>query len=688
MSYRPRIWAGVIVLSVLAALLIWQGSFSFGPYLPQTPAQTYVFWGLSTLNFLLTVLVGFMLFRDVIKLYVARRSGQEGSRIRTKIVVGAMLLSLVPAFFLVVWSVNVLNRTLDKWFSLPAEGIRDNLVEINKALERESQDKAQALALWLSESRLVERVVNEGPPADGSLADICNQTGIVEAFVRRKDGGQIMLCTGPGQPPLEPQRAGPGREIEKQAPLASGGSVVVRLRMAVDIARGHQQIDESVRRYNDLTLSRREMRNFYSLLLLLITLFILFIALWVALFLARQITTPISALLEAARAVRAGNLSYRVKTDAIDEFATLVRSFNEMTQDLDLNRQELDRRRRFIEAVLESIPSGVISLAYDGRIQLVNRALGTLIAEESIGSAQKLSDLLPPELQPEFSRLLKRARRTGIANRQLEMPGPRGPRQVSVTAAALDHKVTSGFVLVFEDTSEILFAQRTAAWHEVARRIAHELKNPLTPIALCSERIVRQLERIDGPPEVKRILTECSATIGREVESVKNLVNEFSQFARFPAAHPVPGDLNEVVEDALAVFAGRLEGVTIRKDLARPLPAVAVDREQFKRVVVNLVDNAAEAMQEMPLRQLNISTCAPSPDVVELVVADTGPGIKSEDKEKLFLPYFSTKRRGTGVGLAIVSHIVGEHKAQIRVEDNVPQGARFIIEMPVEVTPA
>jgi two-component system nitrogen regulation sensor histidine kinase NtrY len=233
-----------------------------------------------------------------------------------------------------------------------------------------------------------------------------------------------------------------------------------------------------------------------------------------------------------------------------------------------------------------------------------------------------------------------------------------------------------------EDTSELLRAQKAAAWHEVARRVAHEIKNPLTPISLCADRIARQLDRAEQTPETRRILRECSVTIASEVESVRTLVDEFSQFTRFPAAQPVVSDLNEVVDKALSVFDGRLEGIRVDKQLAATLPAVSIDREQFKRVVVNLVDNAAEAMQDSFQKGLYIGTRATNADSVELVVADTGCGVSREDKEKLFLPYFSTKGRGTGLGLAIVNRILADHDATIRVEDNTPAGARFIIEVP------
>jgi PAS domain S-box-containing protein len=359
-----------------------------------------------------------------------------------------------------------------------------------------------------------------------------------------------------------------------------------------------------------------------------------------------------------------------------------VKAFNEMTEALETNSRELEARRRFTEAILESIPTGVISLTSDGRIQRVNRALRGIFPEDQVARAVRLSDLFSREDTAEIRYLMNRARRTGVAGTQLEYKAERRVLHLALTVAALDEQRSSGFVLVVEDTSELLRAQKAAAWHEVARRVAHEIKNPLTPIALCADRIGRQLERADHTSDTLRILRECSVIIAREVESVRTLVDEFSQFTRFPAARPVPSDLNEIVENALGVFDGRLAGIELQKELAAGLPAVKVDPEQFKRVVVNLVDNAAEAMQDSLVKQLYISTHATMADSVELTIADTGCGISRDDKEKLFLPYFSTKGRGTGLGLAIVNRILADHEATIRVEDNRPAGARFIVDLP------
>ncbi len=250
---------------------------------------------------------------------------------------------------------------------------------------------------------------------------------------------------------------------------------------------------------------------------------------------------------------------------------------------------------------------------------------------------------------------------------------------MAVTAASLEER--RGFVMVIEDTSDLLRAQKASAWQEVARRIAHEIKNPLTPISLCADRIARQLLRVQLPDESRAILEECTLIIQQEVQTVKTLVDEFSQFSRFPTAQPVQADLNEIVESARNVFAGRLDSIEVSVSLDRSISPVLADRELLKRVIVNLIDNAAEAMTDSHVRKLEIATSQPSPDVVELCVTDTGCGVSRADKEKLFLPYFSTKERGTGLGLAIVSHIVTEHHGRVRVEDNHPNGARFIVEL-------
>jgi two-component system, NtrC family, nitrogen regulation sensor histidine kinase NtrY len=664
---------------MLMSLVIWQGSFDFGEYAPTSPEQTYVFWGLSTVIFLLTVLLGFMLFRTAVKMYIERHRNLEGSRIRTKLVVGALALTFLPSIFLVIWSVEVLNRNLDKWFSRPASNVKANMTEIGQALSESSEEMVAAQAKWLSSLPAIRNYLVTGHPPANGFRTLCEENRIDSVYVERQGGVRIEICSNDNQ-----QGSGPAIVRKAPIPVESGapGLLVIRTKPRINFARIKQDIDRNVADYNRLEASKKETRTFYIQLLVLITLFLVFVATWIALFLARQLVVPISALLDAVRRVRGGNLHHRVDVAAIDELATLVHAFNEMTETLESNSRELEERRRFTEAILESIPTGVISLSYSGEILRINRALPQVLPPAREEGSRYLSDLFHGEEEAEIRHLMKRAQRTGACSAQLEVPTADGVKHLGVTVSALESGASSGFVLVLEDNSEMLRTQKAAAWREVARRIAHEIKNPLTPISLCSERIARQLNKGPLTHDSERILRECVATIVNQVESLRSLVDEFSQFARFPNASPVPGDLNQVVEEALSVFSGRLDGIEIRKDLSPRLPQVNVDREQFKRVLVNLVDNAADAMAASPLRRLYIGTQPLGSDSVELIVADTGYGISPEDKAKLFLPYFSTKGRGTGLGLAIVSHIVNEHGAQIRVESNQPQGARFIIEIP------
>ena len=670
------------MLVLLLTLIVWQVSFN-RDLLPGDIGQVFLFWSLSTFVFILTLALGWILFRTGVKLYIERQKGKEGSRIRSKLFFGALALSFMPVFAMVAFSMVVLNRSIEKWFTVPAEGVRLNFIKIGQAIRNQEEEKLKLIAGQMAENHEFKTALEKGRIPPALVAEFATKGKLAAISVRQAPYGSPLADFG-----NMPHRDDPGMVVAEHMVNAGDKEIALitlasRLPLNVTAVRG--AIDGYVRRIEEVNKNRDDLRRFYILLLALIALFTLFVATWIALFIARQISVPIEALLEAADRVGEGNLSYRVNVSAIDELGVLVRAFNEMTRELEANSKELDARRRFTEAILESIPTGVISLQADGKILRVNRALKNLFSEEQAAHARRLEDLFSREDTAEIKYMMKRARRTGAASREMELKTERQTRHLSITVAALEEKLTSGFVIVLEDLSDLLRAQKAAAWHEVARRVAHEIKNPLTPIALSAERIGRQIDRLGAPPDVQRIFRECTSTISSEVESVKMLVDEFSQFARFPAAQPVRGDLNEVVETALAVFSGRLEGIDIHVDLAGGLPAVNIDRDQFKRVVVNLVDNAAEAMQDSLVKRLYIMTRMGAADTVELVIADTGCGVSPEEKEKLFLPYFSTKGRGTGLGLAIVNHIVSEHGARVRVEDNLPAGARLTVEIPAIV---
>ncbi len=598
--------------------------------------------------------LGFMLMRIIVKLWIERRSDRAGSRIRTKLVVGALALSLMPVLFMVLFSVNVLNATMQKWLTLPAKHELVDFDKIKGALERQTVDKA------LAEVELL--AATPATKIDAAwLAAFCQARGIRAAQV-----GEVRFGTFP-------------RKQDPRSATVERGPIRVAVAVPVDVAQQEAAIGEYHREFGQMSSQRRTIWTQYLLLLSLIALFILVVASWLAQYLARQISAPISALLRAAEEVSRGNLSYRVQVNAVDELAQLVGGFNRMTSDLEANRAEIEARRRFTEAILESIPTGVISVDSTGVIQRVNKALDGIFPESRARNAVRLDDLFSREDTAEIRYLMNRARRTGRATRQLDVKEPRKTLHLAVTVSAIEGGRGAGFVIVIEDTSDLLRAQKIAAWSEVARRVAHEIKNPLTPITLSAERIIRHADRRQADP----IFRECAETILLETASVKRLVDEFWQFSRLPAAQPALCDLNEVVSSGIGVFADRLEGIDLHVDLAAGLPPVFVDPEQIKRVVVNLVDNAAEAMQESPTKVLVVQTRAGLADNIELIVADTGCGITPDQKEKLFLPYFSTKSRGTGLGLAIVSHILAEHNASIRVEDNEPCGAWFAVEIPM-----
>jgi two-component system, NtrC family, nitrogen regulation sensor histidine kinase NtrY len=687
MSRRLLYTLGAVLFIVSITLIVWQGSFSgsFGSFVPNDPDQTFAVYGVSTIIFLVFVYLGFMLVRLLWKIWIERASDRFGSRIKTKLVAGALMLSVMPVFFMVLFSVYVLNNSIGKWFNLPAEHERVDFDRIAEALKRQTRDKALAEAELLAATPET-RVLLAGGDADPAwLAQFCRTRGILAAGILTSESEKLIAHYGEFPGPDE-------SAITVRAPVSNVGWVRMAVAVPVDVAKQQRAIEDYHRAFAQLSAQQHAVRRNYLWLLTVIALFILFVASWLAHYLARQISRPVSAMVGAVEEVGKGNLGYRVKITAVDELAQLVTGFNRMTADLEANRTEIEARRRFTEAILESIPTGVISVDSNGAIQLVNKALTEIFPDLQARNAVRLEDLFSREDAAEIRYLMNRARRTGHATQQLEVKTARKTLHLAVTVSAIEGRRGSGFVIVIEDTSDLLRAQKTAAWSEVARRVAHEIKNPLTPIALSAERILRQLNRRHPhkpgaalPPAMDDVMRECAETILEETASVKRLVDEFSQFSRLPAAQPVLCDLNDVVTSGLAVFADRLEGIEVRVDLAPGLPRVSIDPEQFKRVVVNLIDNAAEAMQDSATRILTIQTRAGAGDMVEIVFADTGCGITAEQKEKLFLPYFSTKGRGTGLGLAIVSHILTEHNANIRVEDNKPCGAWFAVEVPAAV---
>jgi PAS domain S-box-containing protein len=477
------------------------------------------------------------------------------------------------------------------------------------------------------------------------------------------------------------------------------GAVVVALPLPGSVAAKLIEMDEQSAAYEALKRERKTYRWQALLILLLITVLVLLASTWGALRLSREVTVPIQALAVATEEVSKGNLDHRVDVPARDELGLLVGSFNDMTgrlgeslRSLERAVAELDQRRQWIEAILDSIPTGVITLNSETEILNANDEARLLLTRQDVEGA-RLPDVLSGGATQEFERLFEQAAGTGFASSQMEFRLKTRIAHVSASVSALQREGRSeGYVLVLDDLTDLLKAEKAAAWQEVAQRMAHEIKNPLTPIQLSADRIRRYLER---QPEAdagenaryRELIGQCATLIAQEVQGLKTLVNEFSNFARFPIAQPVPTQLNQVVESALALYADSHNGVQLSSELAPGLPAISGDPALLRRVLVNLIDNAAEAAADAEAKQVLVRTrYVAAAGRVELSVADSGPGIPVENKERLFLPFFSTKPRGMGLGLAIVSRIVAEHQGRIRVEDNSPTGTRFVMEFPAQHT--
>jgi two-component system nitrogen regulation sensor histidine kinase NtrY len=705
---------------VLFAILLSESSFDLPFINPSTTQQTVFLAALSALVFLLFVTLTFVLARNLIKLFAERRMGVLGSKFRTRLVVGSLLLSFLPVIVMFWFAYGLMNRSIERWFSTPVEEVRQDTALM-----------AQLLAKYVAANAHAEAVSIASAPETQHAFDGHSFSGVLDQFrtheATLQGGFAIAILSGDAEasfgapaewPVLKPKIPRPitsepqhiswnGIEyVLGTAPVGDSGEILVAMPLPANFTEARKQLELSQQRYLELAKARRTVRRTYMVLLWWITGMVLFASMWLALYLSRLVTRPVVALAEATQEISRGNLDYRVEVPAADELGDLVRSFNQMAGELSSNRRkletashelgaansELERRRQHIETILESIPTGVLSLDAELRVRHVNQALLRMLrpsekpqmASTLIGAF--LRDLFASEVLEDLEHLLRRADRMGTTTTQMEFPIQRSQVNVAVTVATLEHQhVRIGYVLVFEDLSDLLRAQKQAAWREVARRVAHEIKNPLTPIALSADRILRHLDRSSLPDAASvEIVRGCAEAICGAVETVRTLVNEFATLARFPSSQPQPANINGIVESALSMFNGRVDEIHMRILFSTDLPQVMADSDAMKRAIANLVDNAAEAVQTSAVKEIEISTSlVPDHDLVEICVSDSGPGVTQDLKERLFLPYFSTKKRGTGLGLAIVSRIIEDHHGSIRVEENKPAGARFIIELPI-----
>ena len=725
-------------LLIIVAFLLLLGGLSaldMGIIAPDLPvASNIVIFALFNLNLIVFLLLLVLLFRNLVKLGFERRQKVIGARFKAKLVLAFLSLAVAPAIFIFIIASNFINKSIEGWFKPQVERPLDQALavaqtyytnlektalrhgqHIARLIDRDNllaDDRREALASFLVEQQDLlslstltvfnsqgQELVHVKDPILGDLPT----RDLNESQLKRGLGGQEVttvreLATGDlieGVTPIWSARGGERRIV---------GTVVVGTHVSERLESKVRGISQAFREYKQLKLLKNPIKGIYILLFLLMTLIVVFSFTWFGLYLARGITGPIEQLAEATREVAAGNLGYKVQAPADDEIGVLVDSFNHMTDDLSRSKRqleeayldlqdkhtELEDRRRYIETVLEAITTGVASFDALGRLTTINGAAARMFGLSATACVGHLLEELftGPDVR-EVVTLVHRTRRPKMSTAAIELHLRRRGATLSLVASATALRgadgTYEGAVVVFDDLTELLKAQRLAAWREVAQRIAHEIKNPLTPIQLSAQRLRRRLSRVSG--EDAQLVTECTGIIIQEVDGLKRLVDEFSRFARMPVFVPKPTDVRPLIDNVVGLYRESHPALTIVTQHADDVPLLEVDPDHIKRAVLNLVDNAVEAVGGTGMVVVETEYLADTARV-RLTVSDNGPGIPSEDREKLFLPYFSTKVAGMGLGLPIVSEIINEHGGVIRVEDNQPSGSRFIVEVPVARAPA
>jgi two-component system nitrogen regulation sensor histidine kinase NtrY len=729
---NPRlILAGIALLvAVLVAILAVANRT---PSLSPDFLTEFVLYALSAADFTILFVFVWLLARNIVKLIVERRRGLPFARFRSKLVALLLAMTLVPAVLVLIVGSELIRTSVNRWFNAPMDEILASANQIASDYYHERQvqvsEHATRIARQLASVDLASadvRAIRDRLAPEVTL----QRVQMVEVYRVAASTGSlprlepVLDVAAPTLPPdytraaadrLAAQALSGSAEAHSSEALGSSGDLlhaaaVIRSKegkptgvvvatdyLTGDLAARARRMTQAFENYNQLRVLKRPLTGVYLSFFLMVTLLILFGATWMGSYLAKRITRPVQMLSAAAREIGAGRLDQRVEPQSNDEFGALVDAFNTMAGELATSRRRVERstielerkhlevegRRRYIETILERITTGVVSVDAGGAITTINTAAARLLSlsRSIVGQpAGAVFDRL--DLRPVGALLAGAGRaKTEPAAQEISIPREGQEVHLAVVATALvgEAGAPEGVVLVLDDVTPLIRAQKVAAWREVARRLAHEIKNPLTPIQLCAERLRRHFA--GGPPAAHALVEECTTTIVGEVESLKGLVDEFSQFARMPAPRTVPTDLGPLITDTLALYNGIFADVHIERHFAGGMPLVRLDAEQIRRVIINLVDNAIEAMERrgriLVETQLDVAN-----GVVRIVVADDGPGIPAAEREKLFLPYYSTKRRGSGLGLAIVRRIIAEHGGSIEVGDNVPRGTRFTIELP------
>jgi two-component system nitrogen regulation sensor histidine kinase NtrY len=730
LTEQARRKRNLIIIAAMLLLLAAGSVVDLGLQLPEGPVgSNIVVFALFNLNLIVLLLLVVLLFRNLVKLWFERQQKAIGSKFKTKLVLAFLLLSLAPASLIFIIASNFINTSIEGWFKPQVERPLYQALRIAQTyyhnLETTALRHAQQIARAVGRSDLLDPRHRDGLAS--YLAEMREQLGVTAISVHARRGQEIAAASDTarraevdgvtesqlqqgldGQDVTAVREVDAGDLIQAIAPIRAGlgavpGVVVVSIHVPERLESKVRGISQAYREYKELKLLKNPIKGVYILLFLLLTLIIVFSFTWFGLYLARGITDPVGQLAEGTREVAAGNLSYKVQARADDEIGALVDSFNRMTDDLSESKRrleeayldlqdkhtELEDRRRYTETVLEAIATGVVSLDALGRVTTINRAAARMLGlNESASVGRLVEEVFPGGELRAVVMLVHRTRRPRVETAELELQLRRDGVTRSLLASATALRGPDGdyggAVVVFDDLTELLRAQRLAAWREVAQRIAHEIKNPLTPIQLCAQRLRRRLTR--KPGEDHQLVVDCTETIIHEVDGLRRLVDEFSRFARMPSPAPRPTDVRAIVDAVASLYRESAAAVTVVAEHGDDMPLVEADPDHLKRAVLNLVDNAVEAVGGAGEVRVETRHDAATGHV-RIAVSDTGPGISPADRERLFQPYFSTKVTGMGLGLPIVQEIVREHGGTITVENNVPRGSRFILELPVSRTP-
>ncbi len=656
---------------------------------------------LSLMNFLLLLTLLFVLFRQLIKGFLEWRRFREGARFRTRLLTTFVLLGLAPSLLLFVGAIQLFESTLDRWYQLPVHSLSSaGQKMVDQALDMvrdQTYREASGLAGQL------RQVPAELRPA---LARHLYSFGSLDELFLIDRGGKLLAV-------LPSEAVPPGAYKVAKCFLAEGLKGWIDLTPRPVVLSG-VKVDESsavavgsylppelfeqarfISQNNQAFLrAKSERRNVEITMIssyLALTLVVIVAAVWIGSRLSREISVPLKLLLEGTHEVSRGNLHHQIPYSARDEIGQVVTSFNKMTLDLGQTQRNLERsneelrhitedaerRRRYIEMLMETLPVGVVSFGPEGDVRTVNPRARELLGMEKSDPPHRL--LTRPEWY-EMRGALEGFPGRHVSNREVALSGRQGQRIISVSANALQDAAGGvfGSLVILEDISDLSRAQRIAAWQEVARRLAHEIKNPLTPIRLSAQRIRKKVR--EKASDLEPAVMEGTTTIEREVEGMMTMVNEFSRFARLPEIHPRPGPLAQLIKDAVATYKTAYTKVTFDLALPQDFPSVRIDPEPLSRALKNLFENAIEAMEMAGTITVKLDEWSGS---ARLIIRDTGPGIPKEARTRLFLPYYSTKRRGTGLGLAIVARVLEEHGGSIAVDETYEDGAGFIITLPL-----